>query len=283
MGALFHDAVDLWWERVTGAEDEPAVDLGEFQDEVITASPSVDVFGSGEASPGAGHAPHRRRGRPRSRSSSRRCSRGADRWPPCSTWCHHTSHGATSPTGRCTPRRPRAADLPINGGNGGVPWVQDLERQRHLLQASYADGLVGQVLDQLEAVDLFDEAAVVVTADHGVAFHGEENRRRPTVESLPEIMWTPLIVKAPGQTEASVDDSNVADHRHRPHDRRPHRGRDPVGGRRAGRGQRGTAGARGHEGVHPGCPRGRSRPGGPRRDRWRGRVRRDASDGLPTA
>ena len=68
------------------------------------------------------------------------------------------------------------ADLPINGGNGGVPWIQDLERQRHLLQAGYTDRLVGQILEQLEEVDLYDDAAVVVTADHGIAFHG---RREP--------------------------------------------------------------------------------------------------------
>ena len=100
-----------------------------------------------------------------------------------------------------------AADLPINGG--GDPWVGNLERQRHLLQAGYADRLVGQVLQRLDEVGVFDDAAIVVTADHGIAFSADPNRRLPTPEALPEIMWTPLIVKAPGQSAPRVDDANV--------------------------------------------------------------------------
>ena len=63
-----------------------------------------------------------------------------------------------------------------------MPWIQDLERQRHLLQAGYTDALVGQILDRVEEVGLYDESAIVVTADHGVAFHADENRRHPTEE-----------------------------------------------------------------------------------------------------
>ena len=90
-----------------------------------------------------------------------------------------------------------------------MPWVANLERQRHLLQAGYTDRLVGQILEQLDAVDVYDDAAVVVTSDHGIAFQADENRRLPIPEALPEIMWTPLIVKAPGQSEPRVDDTNV--------------------------------------------------------------------------
>jgi hypothetical protein len=90
-----------------------------------------------------------------------------------------------------------------------VPWIQALERQRHLLQASYTDALVGRILDKVEEVGLYDDAAVVVTADHGVAFHAGENRRRPTGDALPEVLWSPLIVKSPGQTQPRVDDTNL--------------------------------------------------------------------------
>ena len=31
----------------------------------------------------------------------------------------------------------------------------------------------------------------------------------PVTEAMPEIMWSPFIMKAPGQTEARVDDANV--------------------------------------------------------------------------
>ena len=42
-----------------------------------------------------------------------------------------------------------------------------------------------------------------------MAFHADENRRHPTEDALPEILWSPLIVKAPGQTEGRVDDTNM--------------------------------------------------------------------------
>jgi hypothetical protein len=113
------------------------------------------------------------------------------------------------PDGTAYAQPAKRTDLAINGGNGGVPWIADLERQRHLLQASYTDALVGRVLDQLEAVDAYDDATVVVTADHGVAFHGDEHRRKIVRKALPELMWTPLIIKAPGQTEGGIDDTNV--------------------------------------------------------------------------
>ena len=48
--------------------------------------------------------------------------------------------------------------------------MANLERQRHLLQASYTDRLVGQILQRLEEVGVYDDAAIVVTADHGIAF-----------------------------------------------------------------------------------------------------------------
>src|SRR3712207_8878074 len=40
-------------------------------------------------------------------------------------------------------------------------------KQRLLLQSTYTDRLIGQLLDRLRATGLWDRALLVVTADHG--------------------------------------------------------------------------------------------------------------------
>jgi hypothetical protein len=81
--------------------------------------------------------------------------------------------------------------------------------QRHILQIQAADALLGQLLDRLEADDRFDDSMIVVTADHGSSFLPDQFARRLTEENMEQILWTPLLIKAPGQTEPVVDDANV--------------------------------------------------------------------------
>jgi hypothetical protein len=211
MGALLRDAVDLWWERVAHAGDDSSGDLGAFAEElVVDSGPSFDVFGGNGAPPALGSVEGGVAGEPERVSDFLDALRPRDR--PMAAVIHVVSPHFPwrhLPDGTLYAAPAEAADLPINGGKGGVPWIQDLERQRHLLQAGYADALVGRILDEVDAVGLYDEATIVVTADHGVAFRADEDRRRPVDEALPEILWSPLIVKAPGQTEPRVDDSNM--------------------------------------------------------------------------
>ncbi len=82
----------------------------------------------------------------------------------------------------------------------------DEGRQRHLLQLQYTDHLVGGLIDHLQASGLYDDALVIVTADHGVGFVGGEPLRGVSEANYPQVMWTPLFVKLPGQTEPEVDD-----------------------------------------------------------------------------
>jgi hypothetical protein len=94
------------------------------------------------------------------------------------------------------------------------PWPATLGRQRHLLQAHYTDGLVGQVLDALRERGVYDDALVVLTADHGIAFRPggpiRLTQRQPLeVEDASQLLWVPLFVKLPGQTEPEVSDANV--------------------------------------------------------------------------
>jgi hypothetical protein len=88
-------------------------------------------------------------------------------------------------------------------------WGQDVARQRHVLQTQAADRLVGDLLDRVRDAGAYDDAVVVLTADHGYAFTDDSPMRGIDEDNLDEILWTPLIVKAPGQRAGAVDDSNV--------------------------------------------------------------------------
>lgn len=85
-------------------------------------------------------------------------------------------------------------------------WAAAAGRQRHLQQVQVADRLVGMVLDKLEQLDEYDDSLIVLTADHGAAFMAGEPLRGLSEANAAQIVWTPLIVKYPGQTDAHVDD-----------------------------------------------------------------------------
>ena len=89
------------------------------------------------------------------------------------------------------------------------PWIKALNQQRHLLQASYADHLVGEILDTLRRAGTYDDTLVVAMADHGVAFRHGSDARLWDDETASEIAYSPLIIKAPGQTVGGPDDANV--------------------------------------------------------------------------
>jgi hypothetical protein len=89
------------------------------------------------------------------------------------------------------------------------PWRARVTRQRHLLQAQYADLLVGQILAHLHEVGEYDDSLVVVVSDHGASFEPGESVRSIEDENLDDIAYSPLLVKAPGQTAGQVDDSNL--------------------------------------------------------------------------
>lgn len=84
--------------------------------------------------------------------------------------------------------------------------VADAGRQRHLLQLQHADAMVGRVLDRMEELGTYDESLVVLTADHGVSFAAGNPIRGVSSENYHQVMWTPLLVKEPRQTEGVVDD-----------------------------------------------------------------------------
>ncbi|HEX6567866.1 MAG TPA: sulfatase-like hydrolase/transferase, partial [Acidimicrobiales bacterium] len=92
-------------------------------------------------------------------------------------------------------------------GFGGVGYHVGL--QRHVLQTQAADRLLGRLLDRLDEAGTLDDSLVVVTADHGQSFMPGEPGRQVSEANYPDIMWSPLLVKEPGQETGRVDDADV--------------------------------------------------------------------------
>ncbi len=90
------------------------------------------------------------------------------------------------------------------GGWDDDPTLARVGLQRHLLQVGASDRLLGRLLDRLEAEGVWDDALVVVLADHGAAFEPDRPYREPTTATAQEIYRIPLFVKQPGQTEGDV-------------------------------------------------------------------------------
>jgi hypothetical protein len=86
--------------------------------------------------------------------------------------------------------------------------VVELAHQRHLLQLAYTDGLVGQVIAKLKAQHLWDKSLVVMGADHGEGWVPGEKPRSLGKTNAPDLMWVPVIIKAPNQDNGVVDDRN---------------------------------------------------------------------------
>ncbi|HYI81360.1 MAG TPA: sulfatase-like hydrolase/transferase [Thermoleophilaceae bacterium] len=106
-----------------------------------------------------------------------------------------------------------AAGDPIPGlSRQSYPDATQIEQlqMRHLLQLGYADLKVQQLIAHLKKIGIYDEALVVVAADHGVAFQqGLFDRRKAKRSTLAEISPVPLFVKLPGQKRGRVNPAIV--------------------------------------------------------------------------
>ena len=88
----------------------------------------------------------------------------------------------------------------------GNTWVTDQALRAHLFQAGYADALLGRVLQAVREAGIWDEALIVVAADHGSGFTAGAARRLAESANVGEIAPMPLFIKEPGQDEGGVDD-----------------------------------------------------------------------------
>jgi Sulfatase len=104
--------------------------------------------------------------------------------------------------------------LPWQPGLDNDRWTSDPElvvqaQQRLLLQVGFTDRMLGDVLDRLQARGLYDDALVIVTADHGGSFRAGGERRRVNSANLEDIAFVPLFVKLPHETRGRIDDAHV--------------------------------------------------------------------------
>ena len=89
------------------------------------------------------------------------------------------------------------------------PWLSRQGYQRYLLQLGYVDRLLGRLIDRLRAEGLYDRSLIVVTADHGISFRADLNRRVVVPGNAPDIANVPLFVKQPGQESGRVDEGHA--------------------------------------------------------------------------
>lgn len=95
---------------------------------------------------------------------------------------------------------PNAQAWAAGPGGVGTTW------QRHFIQTGYADRLTSQMIRRLKEVGIWDEAIVVVTADHGISFIPTDKRRIATPTNLAGVANPPLFIKYPRQRRAEVSD-----------------------------------------------------------------------------
>ncbi len=91
-------------------------------------------------------------------------------------------------------------------------WPVHHHEKRYLLQVEFVDGLIGELIEKLESVDLFDRSVIAITADHGVAFQPGKSRRLLDVDDPSgyqplDLAAVPLIIKAPFQRQPEIDDT----------------------------------------------------------------------------
>ncbi|HEX9762141.1 MAG TPA: sulfatase-like hydrolase/transferase [Acidimicrobiia bacterium] len=111
------------------------------------------------------------------------------------------------PDGRRYPLVVSANPASLGGG-----WIEDeflvaQGMQRHLLQVGYADHAIGELITAMEDAGIYDDAIMVIVADHGIAIKpGVAHQRTITPTTVGEIAAIPLFIKAPGLEPGTIED-----------------------------------------------------------------------------
>jgi hypothetical protein len=97
----------------------------------------------------------------------------------------------------------------VDAPSWGNDYLLQQAYQRHLLQAGFADRLLGTLLRRLREKRLYDRALIVVTADNGESFLHHASRHLATTETVEDIAATPLFIKRPFQRAGRISDRHV--------------------------------------------------------------------------
>jgi hypothetical protein len=89
--------------------------------------------------------------------------------------------------------------------------VGAVQRVHHALrlQEALADRLVGDLIQRLKEIGLYDESLVIITADHGGSYLDNQPYRKPNRNIFGDVAFVPLFIKYPNQSIGKRDDSNV--------------------------------------------------------------------------
>ena len=110
-----------------------------------------------------------------------------------------------SPGGAIHPRSP-SSFYPSLAGN--IEVLQSL-RNDYEMQVEFVDRELGEFLDRLKVAGVYDQALVIVTADHGVSWKLDAPGRVLSEANADMIFAIPLFIKLPGQTKPAVSNADV--------------------------------------------------------------------------
>lgn len=111
------------------------------------------------------------------------------------------------PSGRAYRLRPREELRGLNSRPGfSSAFLTGQAYQRHLLQLRFTDRLLGELLERLRRVGLYDRALVAVVADHGISFRTGYPRRLLRPANVRDIAPVPFFLKRPGQRQGAISD-----------------------------------------------------------------------------
>jgi hypothetical protein len=102
--------------------------------------------------------------------------------------------------------------IPAEGLGDDDVWSKDealvlTGEDQYRQQVRFSDRLLGELLDRLRALDVYDRALVIVTSDHGAAFvPGQSHRTQVNRANYRGIAAVPLFVKLPHQTMGMVSE-----------------------------------------------------------------------------
>jgi len=105
--------------------------------------------------------------------------------------------------------------LPDGRTYGGLPITHNWDSEatveevyhRYLLQLGVVDTMIGDLVDRLNSVNKYDDALIIVTADHGLNFKAGISSRNLV---NPAVLHVPLLIKKPHQKVGQVNEKFVS-------------------------------------------------------------------------
>ena len=103
-----------------------------------------------------------------------------------------------------------------NSASHGIPIDLDeaarhakRRRRAHILQVALVDNILGDFLEEVKRLGLYDESLIVVVADHGMSFRSDVDERIVSRRNFGSIGFVPLLIKYPNQQSGDRDERNV--------------------------------------------------------------------------